>query len=514
MKKIISFVCILAMLSAMLVAAVPAVAQEPTLTAVYEHTGKYNWSADGTLKITNTAEKLPRQYVIRWGNENGPLEGFSDLATVGVLHPTLTFKLRKNTMIPNGVDRILVYERNGYDISETYATALLPEGIGGNYDLGEPIYKFNIMSDIHITKDDTVQSNKNFIKAMKEIMTTNSDVDGVFINGDIAEWGEAAEYANLHKIIESLEKQTGVKIADKMHYGLGNHDYYKTNFGYGDLGWPPPENIDVPVSERQQIFLSGTKNDSETVYFDGWAGGIHYIFLADEGEESDRREVWAQISDEQFEWFEEKLNEGYGDTPVFVFLHQGIKDTVAGTKSADGWHGIDSSDTIRLKNILKDFPEVIMFAGHSHWSMEVEDTYVPASKILPAMFNTASMKSISVSSTSSGNGAQGYYVTFYKNMLVFSGRNFMRDQWMSNAQFAIPWENDLERVEAPVEDETEPTATAPPASETAEQGTMGPVPSETAPSTKGGCKSFASGTAVAIAVCSLLGVATIRKRED
>ncbi len=514
MKKYISFICITAMLLAMLVSAIPACAEPSAITASFEHTGEYAWSADGTLTINNASEKLPRHYVIKWGNENGPLENYTDLGTVSANNATTTFKLRENIIIPQGADRFIIFEKNGNYLSETYAEALLPEGVGGNYDIGEPIYKFNIMSDIHITIDDNVQSNKNFIKAMTEIMTTNSDVDGVFINGDIAEWGESAEYGNLHKIIENLEKQTGVKISDKMHYGLGNHDYYKTNTEYGDLGWPPPDDIDIPVSQRQQIFLNGTKNDSETVYFDGWVGGIHYIFLADEGEESDRREVWAQISDEQFEWFEEKLNEGYGDTPVFVFLHQGIYDTVAGTKKEHGWSGIESSAEFRLKNMLKNYPEVILFSGHSHWSMETEDTYVPASKILPAMFNTASMKNISVSNTSSGNGAQGYYVTFYKNMLIFSGRNFYKDKWISNAQFAIPWNYDLKRVEAPVIEKNEPTETEAPKTEAPTS-----VPTEpnevtaTEPANRG-CKSSVGGTAVILAACTVFGIATLNKKKD
>ncbi len=497
MKNIISMLCIAAILCSMIVAGIPTFAAVSTISATFEPKNDDVWSAEGTLTITNTAEKLPRYYLIRWGNKNGALEGYSDLGTVKG-EAEATFKLRRGLIVPTGADRLLVFEKNGNTVSDDYVEALLPAGAGGDYGFGEALFTFNIMSDIHINKDNTAQSNKNFIKAITEMITANPDVDGIFVNGDIAEWGESAEYQNLHKIIENIEKETGVSFADKMHYGLGNHDYYKTNTGYGDLGWPPPDPT-IPVSERQEIFLDGIKSESDTVYFDGWVDNMHYIFLADEGEESDRREVWAQISDEQFEWLEDILSKGDPTMPVFIFLHQGIKDTVAGTKAADGWHGIDASDTVRLKNILADYPEVIMFAGHSHWTMEAEDTYLPASADLPAMFNTASMKNISTSSTSSGNGAQAYYVTVYEDKLVFSGRDIYKDRWISNAQFVIDWDYDIERIEAPVVEETDPPKPTTPADDDKGTETNGSATTETIATepASGGCKSFVGGAAVA-----------------
>ena len=55
--------------------------------------------------------------------------------------------------------------------------------------------------------------------------------------------------------------------------------------------------------------------------------------------------MYAYLSDEQLNWFREKLAEKRDENrPIYVFLHQGLIDTVAGTYEYQGWHGIDRAE--------------------------------------------------------------------------------------------------------------------------------------------------------------------------
>ncbi|MDO5517944.1 MAG: metallophosphoesterase, partial [Clostridium sp.] len=69
----------------------------------------------------------------------------------------------------------------------------------------------------------------------------------------------------------------------------------------------------------------------------------------------------ASLSEEQLSWFKEKLKEEYTPgKPIFVFLHQAIFTDFFG----QDWHGVRQGD--EFTDILKDYPEVIIFSSHDH----------------------------------------------------------------------------------------------------------------------------------------------------
>ncbi len=502
------------MLLSVFALAVPALAAVSEITTVsYAPSTDDPWRADGTITVTTKKEALPQTYEIYWGNENGRLEGYTPIASYTTRVESREVNIMPNTLVPFGADRIVLYTKKNDKLSEDFVYTMLPEGSGDEDAFGEVLYQFNVMSDIHITTSNGNHTNAMFNKALREIFKLTPDCDGIFVNGDIADNGEMSEYNTLFGMLNTAKVSTKKDVPSLTHFGAGNHDTYKYRDANGDI---------IPMSERNQAFLKGTHNDSKTPYFDVWVGDIHFIFLADEVDGTDYSthtnmlDIYASISEEQFAWLEEKLNEGNGENPVFLFLHQGMKDTVAGTLDYQEWHGVDSQDTIQLKNLLADYPEVIMFAGHSHWAIDTPRSFVPQSDDteLPTMLNSGSFKTVkrdngTTSSIVGQEGAHGYYIRVYKNKIVFAGRDFYNETWLSNAQYVLDWKYDIARPIEKVE-ETAP-ATDKPEETTAESGAL-----ETTylSENNGGCKSSAASSAVVALTLALASLGLVPKKKN
>ncbi len=377
--------------------------------------------ADGKLAITY-AGSAPQAYLLQWANASGPIKGYTDIATVACTGVSTEYTMTPNTLIPEGADRILVYAVRGTLRSEKPATAMLPKG-AGDYDFGTVHQELQVMSDIHINSDSNHIYNKNFTAALQEIAKLSPNTSGVFINGDIGDQGLSSNYAAYQRILKTAGKDLRVVAA------IGNHDFFGPTHG-------GPQMTDAECIAQ---FLKGTNNDSETVYFSRVIDGTLFVFLGSEARKSPN----AELSQTQLDWLETTLAENQAKgRPVFLFLHEGIMNTVAGTFEYQGWHGVWQGEALR--EILSDHPEVVMFSGHSHWELESPVSFLPTDGKKASHLNTASCAYLwddNANKTNVGiEGSQGYYIYLYDNHIVFRGRNFSTGEWISSAQFVMDWD--------------------------------------------------------------------------
>ncbi len=516
-----------------------ATSSDPAATSVsatYTSANAGKGRADGTLTITYSGT-APKSYLFRFANASGPIEGYTDIATIDCKGETTTYTMTPNTLIPVGADRILVYTKKGSTLSAEPAVAMLPAG-AGDYDLGKIHQEFQVMSDIHLNNDANHPYNQQFSAALREIKQLSPDTLGVFINGDVADLGLESNYAAYQRILKAAGKGLDVYAA------MGNHDFYCHKYGGPNL----------TDAEKIAQFMKGTGNDSETVYFDRWIGGTHFVFLGSEAYVPPN----AQLSDAQLNWLKETLEKDKAEgRPVFLFLHEGIMDTVAGTMQYQGWHGVEQGK--QLKEIIDAHPEVVMFSGHSHWVLESPVTILPGNGEAATHVSTSSCAYLwddNANITNVGiNGSQGWYIYLYDDCIVFRGRSFSTGEWISSAQFAIEWDFTGAWDEEPVDPlettpdesgsgeqpvETNPEESTPDESLPAESGTgetaestpdgaveesgaeidsavgtdasSDSAPADAASSDKGGCSSaLAMG---ALASVLLVGMALLRRRED
>ena len=200
-----------------------------------------------------------------------------------------------------------------------------------------PVLRFIACSDVHLDGNEE-QPNAirlaNLIKDMYKYseLQDYKTVDALMVVGDFAGGGAESEYAMFNKIIEdNIKPQTQVLTV------LGNHEFIE----YRD--YDPTIGYDV---YKKMI--------SEDVDTDIVINGYHFIGVSYDNNGKTFKGKTA--------WLREKLQNATNEDPtkpIFVYQHPSPTLTVYGSIS---WSDLD------IKKVLKEFPQVVDFSGHSHYS--------------------------------------------------------------------------------------------------------------------------------------------------
>ena len=392
----------------------PAAIPEAPSAVTYDRSAGEPGRADGVLKITVGEGAAPDRYIAYWAKNGKALEDYTAFAPIKYTGKTTKYQITVNTLIPNEADSIIVYAAKGNKVSEKYAEEMLPDGCNA-YDPGDPVYEMQVISDIHLNSSTSHIHNKHFASALEQIKKLSPDSIGIFINGDIADHGEVAEYKTFNRMLENAGEGL-----PSVYCAIGNHDLSSG-----------------PYDTKLSNFLKYTEPGEDSVYYDLWLNGTHFIFLG-----SEATGLSAQLSSKQLNWFKEKLAENRDENrPIYVFLHQGIMDTVAGTFKYQGWHGINQSK--KFSAIIKEYPEVVLFSGHSHWEMDSLNVMKARDESLPTIFSTAAVGYLwnddATASDSGIEGAEGYFFYVYGDKIVARGRDFDSGKWIASAQFVVDY---------------------------------------------------------------------------
>ncbi|MRN56582.1 metallophosphoesterase [Paenibacillus sp. LC-T2] len=272
----------------------------------------------------------------------------------------------------------------------------------------QPLVTFQIITDTHVTADPEHEYNLNFELALQDIADHGEGSSGIMHIGDVTDHGFPEEYEEMVRIVNKYK----AKLPD-ITFTLGNHDV-----GLGH--W------------ESRLALYEAETGMTGPYHDHWIDGYHFIFL---GTEQGLR-TFCNLSIEQLQWLEHKLEEqSAADKPVFLFLHQPLKDTVAGSLESQGWYGVTQDE--ELKSILAKYPQTLLFTGHTHWELEVDNTMFPGQGETATMFNSASVAYLWTNEDEAKIGSQGYYVEVYSNKVVVRGRDFKTGTWVESAEYEI-----------------------------------------------------------------------------
>lgn len=389
----------------------------------YNRTATKAGYADGTVTITEPEVTANiTNYVLYWGDANGKLAGYNAIATLGT--GVKTYTMVNNTYIPENATRMLAYSSNGTRESTEFASFDIPQN--ARISTSGLINKFQVISDIHVTSWDS-NLNTRFGNALKDIAATAPDSAGIFIVGDNVDTCQDATYDNFFSIIDA--NQTGLP---DIYYAIGNHEYFET------VSNPYlSTNNTLTCAEKADKFLQ--KTGAPGLYYDKYINNQHFIVLG-----SDQTELVdddAYISDEQFTWLENKLAETKNKkVPIFLFLHQSMADTVAGSiggKPGQGWNGLKPEQDAKLRSILSKYPQVIMFNGHSHWDIESAHEMYDGADKEPSIFNTGAVCMLWTDAQQSKEGSQGFYVETYNDKVLVRGRDFENGKWIPSASFIV-----------------------------------------------------------------------------
>ncbi len=375
----------------------------------------------GTLTVKVASDNPAKDVICYWADGNGPLADYTALAKFKITGETTTKVIPDNTLIPAGATKLLVYTASNGVMSKECFEVKLPEGAASK-PLGEPLFEFQAVSDVHINASEGHRNNKQYQKLLSDIVKLSPKSIGLFISGDIANGGALAEW----KAFQSLNES--VAGAPNCYVAIGNHDLYNGSYS-----------AKLEQFLKYAILPDGTSPDS--CHYDFWIDGYHYVFIGNDASPVDN--VKTTLKAETIEWLDKTLAENRNESrPTFVFLHQSIYDTVAGSLPGQGWDGVISYQ--KLAAVLKKYPEVIMFNGHSHWTLDSDSTMYPRSDSLPTIFNTASVAylwtSYDIITGENLDGSQGYFVKVYEDKVVVLGRDLVADKWVASAQFVVEYE--------------------------------------------------------------------------
>lgn len=304
------------------------------------------------------------------------------------------------------------------------AAAAPPDSASGS----KPLFRFAVISDIHVEAWNK-ESHSKLRKALTDL-GTHVPGQALVINGDLGN-GLPKDYETLGMLMQENP------YPGQVVYTIGNHEFYKAwtdaSGQWNEAGFPNGETAEASINR----FLQFT--GYEKVYHDSWIGGYHFVFLGSETyrqtDDSYAEDAW--LSENQLNWLEGVMAEGAEKgKPIFVFLHQPLPYTVAGSYTAFNSRAVVQHD--RLREILSRYPQTIFFSGHSHWELGSSGTLIRDG------FTMVNSSSVLTPYDTKDNPiaaeeqkSEGVVVEVTGSGVQIKGRNFTAGDWIPEASYMV-----------------------------------------------------------------------------
>jgi len=405
----------------------------------FEKSSEIDNTFGGVLSIDKDSKTIDRDiknYKLYWGNDEGKLDDYTQLSTVSAISTNVEVTFPDNLAIPEEATKLYVdgTSRKG-EVLKTKTFDLTTYKEESNL-----LFEFPVISDQQVTYKNGNFYNKT-VAAYKDIIETAPNRAFIFSNGDTVDKG-ITEY---YEAYEDAVKEAFGDEDPNIYYSIGNHEYIPTSNdtyeNYTDLAY---QYTNISEMNSGKPYYSFVKNNS------------HFIVLGTTSMPESlggNDQCSENLGDEQIEWFAEQMEEAAKtNNPIYVFSHAPLKDTVSGSLTEYGqtWYGFSDEEDAKLRNILKNYPQTLLFSSHTHWCFESENPYYIDDNNV-SYFNTAAIAYlwqghnsgyIYDGTYSDTKGSQGLYVKVYADYVEIKGRNFSDKNgdtsWYSNYQVIIP----------------------------------------------------------------------------
>lgn len=207
-----------------------------------------------------------------------------------------------------------------------------------------PTLTLCVFSDMHFMAwketDDPVEWVPQLEQSIQDAVSQNPDA--VIFNGDLTNGKERDYRLAMRHIRKTIPQPT--------YFTMGNHEYYGVY-----------EDEDFSFAGAQDRFRHFT--DQSHVYYEVRRPDCTLIFLSPERYLPAEFGEAAWLSEEQLNWFENRILLAAPALPVLVFLHQPINDTVTNSTN----YCIQSEE---IRAILRKRPGCLFLTGHTHCRMD------------------------------------------------------------------------------------------------------------------------------------------------
>ena len=228
---------------------------------------------------------------------------------------------------------------------QLFGTLVLAADDGADEDYQD--MKIAVLSDLHFKAGDGAVDTA-FITMMEQFKTENLDV--VMITGDIGYACEEVEYEKFWAAWDTVFPDA--ETAPELIIVSGNHEFDRAVFG--------KETYSEAVERILRVFGFGEEMNQHKV-----VNGYHFITVNSESEYTH-----GKFTEVSTDWLKAQLDAAVAENPnmpIFVTAHQPLLNTTYGSD----WDA-SLNKTAALYELLKNYPQVVFFAGHSHYPMENE----------------------------------------------------------------------------------------------------------------------------------------------
>ncbi|KAA0548521.1 hypothetical protein FZW96_08085 [Bacillus sp. BGMRC 2118] len=285
----------------------------------------------------------------------------------------------------------------------------------------KPNFQVAVISDIHIKTSSPLAQEKLKV-ALNDFQHIAPNYNVLAVGGDMTDLGLPKEYSMFKEIVSSYKAP-----GSQNFMVMGNHEWFEHRNN------PHTTVSDVELQKRF------SKNfNVPGVYYDKWINGFHFIAIGGEKSEATMLKETnnpgdgdsAYISDQQIEWLQQTLSiHENSRQPVFVFLHQPIRDTVNGSMWGAGLKDQD------LLSLLQKYPQIILFSGHSHFTMDDPNSMIQKGI---TMVNTSSVAyTWSHKKGEDFHSSEGVLVNVYDNKVEIKARDFANRKWLKTINIPI-----------------------------------------------------------------------------
>ena len=282
---------------------------------------------------------------------------------------------------------------------------------GGDIPLGNKLYTFGAISDIHLRPDNYGHGIDDFNRTIPLLQNLGAEFVG--ITGDLGYYGNTNELELYKSALDTL-------ATVPFHVVRGNHD--------------------KPFSDADWQTYTGFAPNHEFVY-----NGDVFLFVSLDYVNNTEGTVDVGYA-VGLEWLKGRLDR-YKGARIFVFIHfppTGYSGLADGQYY--GWSSASTEDEAFVKAINQT-KNVVVFTGHTHYRLNVQETYDNMNIYRFNASNTALVHIPSNSRPRDASGttveqySEGYIVEVYEQGLVIRGIDFVSGQPMLDYEYVLAMDN-------------------------------------------------------------------------
>ena len=228
---------------------------------------------------------------------------------------------------------------------------------GYAFNENEIVFTFANLSDPHIGFGNNVNVLHNTLETIKKYAPNG--IDAVLFNGDQTQDGTKEQAQTFASIVKEHFDVTKVPVI----VTHGNHDVYWSGC------MTRAEFVDAYGSDMYLFDQDMTSIYNGNRHVE--VGGYHFVSVDIETYMPN----YNTLSSTTETWLKNTLDRIVGADPdsyIFVSCHSPAKDTVYGSMSDDVKGTGDWGASVELDSILKKYPQVILFSGHTHYGINLE----------------------------------------------------------------------------------------------------------------------------------------------